>query len=224
MINAPGTKTFSGAFYGGTMNAEQYLKYLVEEIHTTVVATVDDEGLPVTAAIDMMDFDENGLYFLTAKGKGFYDRLIKRGFLALTAMKGKDTMSSVAVSIRGKVQELGYERIPALFAKNPYMKEIYPTEDSMKALTVFQIYEGIGEWFDLSKKPIERASFSFGGSEAKAEGYFITDACIGCGSCAAVCPQNCISADSIPNVIEQEHCLHCGNCMEVCPVGAVKRR
>lgn len=31
----------------------------------------------------------------------------------------------------------------------------------MKALTVFQIYEGSGEWFDLSKKPIERASFTF---------------------------------------------------------------
>ena len=44
-----------------------YLKYLVEEIHTTVVATVDDAGLPVTAAIDMMDYDEGGLYFLTAK-------------------------------------------------------------------------------------------------------------------------------------------------------------
>ena len=206
------------------MKTADYLSFIVNEIHTTVVATVDDEGLPVTAAIDMMDCDENSLYFLTAKGKGFYDRLIKKGFLALTAMKGKETISSVAVSIRGKVQELGYERIPALFAKNPYMKEIYPTEDSMKALTVFQVYEGTGEWFDLSKKPIERASFTFGGAEQKPEGYFITDACIGCGSCAAVCPQNCINAESIPHVIEQEHCLHCGNCMEACPVGAVERR
>ena len=206
------------------MKTADYLSFIVNEIHTTVVATVDDEGLPVTAAIDMMDCDENSLYFLTAKGKGFYDRLIKRGFLALTAMKGKDTMSSVAVSIRGKVRELGHERIPALFAKNPYMKEIYPTEDSMKALTVFQIYEGIGEWFDLSKKPIERATFTFGGAAQKPEGYFITDACIGCGSCAAVCPQNCISSDSIPYGIEQDHCLHCGNCIEACPVGAVERR
>ena len=206
------------------MEAKDFLDYLVHEIHTTVVATVNDEGLPVTAAIDMMDSDENGLFFLTARGKGFYDRLKQRGFLALTAVKGETTMSSVAVSVRGKVRELGYEKIPMLFEKNPYMREIYPTEESMRALTVFQIYEGSGEWFDLSKKPIERASFTFGGAERKPEGYFITDACIGCRSCVAVCPQQCIDTDSIPFVIDQAHCLHCGNCMEVCPVGAVEKR
>ena len=133
-------------------------------------------------------------------------------------------MSSVALSVRGKVRELGYGKIPELFEKNPYMHEIYPTEESMHALTVFQIYEGTGEWFDLREKPIERASFTFGGAEKKTEGYFITDACIGCGSCAAVCPQNCIITDSIPHVIAQEHCLHCGNCFEACPAGAVERR
>lgn len=206
------------------MNATDYLNYIVNEIHRTIVATVDDDGLPVTAAIDMMDSDANGLYFLTAKGKNFYDRLKKRQFLALTAMKGEDTMSSVAVSIRGKVRELGSDKIPELFEKNPYMREIYPTKDSMQALTVFQIYEGSGEWFDLSKKPIERDTFTFGQAEKKAEGYFITNACIGCKKCVAVCPQNCINQNKIPFVIEQEHCLHCGNCMSVCPSGAVERR
>ena len=209
------------------METKDYLAYISKVIHTTIVATVDDEGLPVTAAIDMMDSDENSLYFLTAKGKGFYDRLIKRKFLALTAMKGEDTMSSVAVSVRGKVRELGYDKIPELFDKNPYMHEIYPTEESMHALSAFQIYEGTGEWFDLSKKPIERASFTFGQASeipVSEEGYFITDACIGCGSCAAVCPQSCIMTDSIPYMIEQEHCLHCGNCLTACPVEAVERR
>ena len=206
------------------MEAKDYLAYIVNEIHTTIVATVDDEGLPITAAIDMMDSDDNSLFFLTAKGKGFYDRLKKRGFLALTAIKGQDTMSSVAVSIRGKVRELGYERIPALFEKNPYMHQIYPTEVAMHALTAFQVYEGTGEWFDLSKKPIERASFSFGGAQGKQEGFFITEACIGCGSCVAVCPQNCIEKKHIPFQIKQDHCLHCGNCMTVCPNGAVQKR
>lgn len=205
------------------METKDYLYYISDVIHTTIVATVDDEGLPVTAAIDMMDSDENGLYFLTAKGKGFYDRLKKRGFLALTAIKGEDTMSSVAVSVRGRVRELGYERIPYLFEKNQYMRKIYPTEQSMQALTVFQIYEGSGEWFDLSKKPIERASFTFGGAEKKQEGYFITDACIGCRSCVAVCPQQCIDESGIPLVISRMNCLHCGNCITACPVGAVVR-
>lgn len=99
------------------METKDYLAYVVDQIHTTIVATVDDDGLPVTAAIDMMDSDDNSLYFLTAKGKGFYERLAKRGFLAFTGLKGEDTMSSVAVSIRGKVRELGYGKIPELLEK-----------------------------------------------------------------------------------------------------------
>lgn len=203
------------------MNTADYLKFIVNEIHRTIVATVDDEGLPVTCAIDMMDTDGESLYFLTAKGKRFYDRLIKRKYLAFTAMKGEDTMTSVAVSVRGKVRELGFEKIPALFEKNPYMAKIYPTEESRRALTVFQIYEGSGEWFDLSKKPIERASFAFGKAKEQHEGYSVTDSCIGCGSCLDVCPQKCIDLSETPAVIKAENCLHCGNCFSACPVGAV---
>ena len=205
------------------MKTIDYLSFIVEEIHTVIVATVDDEGLPVTAAIDMMDYDESGLYFLTAKGKSFYTRLKAKEYMALTGIKGKDTMSCVAVSVRGKVKEIGSGHLTKLFAKNPYMNEIYPTEQSRQALTVFKLCEGNGEWFDLSKKPIERALFSFGNVEEKRDGYLITDSCIGCGSCVEVCPQGCITTDVIPYVIEQEHCLHCGNCYSACPAGAVIR-
>lgn len=205
------------------MTAVEYLTYLQKEIHTTVAATVDDNGLPVTCAIDMMDADEEGLYFLTAKGKGLYNRLKKQGYIALTGMKGRDTMSCVAVSVRGKVQEIGDALLPKLFEKNPYMRKIYPTEESQKALTVFWLYEGSGEWFDLSKKPIERASFTFGGTQAKKEGYYITSACTLCHKCEKVCPQSCIDFSEKSAVIRQENCLHCGNCMSVCPQNAVVR-
>lgn len=142
-----------------------YLKYLVEEIHTTAMATTDANDLPVTCSIDVMDYDDNGLYFLTAKGKNFYDRLKRNGYVAFTGMKGKDTMSCVAVSLRGKVKEIGSEPLERLFKKNSYMYEIYPTEQSRKALTVFCINDANGEWFDLSKKPIKRADFSIGNSK-----------------------------------------------------------
>ena len=49
------------------METRDYLAYVVDQIHRTIVATVDDAGLPVTAAIDMMDYDDNSLYFRLPK-------------------------------------------------------------------------------------------------------------------------------------------------------------
>lgn len=40
------------------MTIREYFSFIVDEIHSTVIATVDDNGLPVTCAIDIMDFDE----------------------------------------------------------------------------------------------------------------------------------------------------------------------
>lgn len=99
------------------VNTNEILKFIEQTIHSVIIATVDDNGLPVTCAIDIMDSDEKGLYFLTAKGKGFYDRLKKNGYAALTGMKGNDTLSCVAVSIRGKVQEIGNAPLQRLFTK-----------------------------------------------------------------------------------------------------------
>ena len=48
-----------------------YLHYLEKEIHSVIAATVDDNGLPVTCAIDIMDSDEKGLYFSRRKEKVF---------------------------------------------------------------------------------------------------------------------------------------------------------
>ena len=205
------------------METIEIFKYLQEQIHTTIIATNDENGLPVTCAIDIMDYDENALYFLTAKGKNFYKRLNASGYLSLTGIKGENTMSCVAVSVHGKVKEIGSELLLRLLDKNPYMYEIYPTEQSRSALTVFCLYAGGGELFDLSKKPIERFSFSFGGNGAKSDEYFVTNKCICCGKCLSVCPQNCIITDK-QATIRKENCLHCGNCMQICPTEAIIRK
>lgn len=203
------------------MNTLDYLKFITDEIHTTVIATVDKNGLPVTSAIDIMDYDENALYFLTARGKGFYNRLKDKGYISLTGIKGNDTMHCVSVSVQGKVREIGKTRLDRLIEKNPYMNEIYPSEKSKQALTVFKIYNGCGEWFDLSKKPIERKFFRFGADNEIICRYCVTDSCMMCGACIEVCPQKCISYANSVAVINNENCLNCGNCYDVCPVDAV---
>lgn len=205
------------------MNAQQCLTYLVEGIHSTVAATVDEQGLPHTCAIDMMLADEGGLYFLTARGKAFYRRLMARRYLALSGMKGEDTLSTVAVSVRGWVKPIGQQRLEEILEKNPYMREIYPTEASRRALEVFCLYRGEGEYFDLSQLPPFRQTFSFGGEGARASAYQIDPArCIGCQACREVCPTGCISGES-PRAIDPARCIHCGNCADACPVGAVER-
>ena len=201
-----------------------YLGFLVDRIHTTVLATIGSDGYPHTCAVDMMHSDAEGVYFLTARGKDLYRRLKDNPRVSLTGVKGEDTMSSVAISLVGDVEEVGPSYLDILLEANPYMYDIYPTEESRYALTVFRIHRGSGEWFDLSKRPVERASFSFGGFQEREDVYAITDACRGCGRCLEVCPQSCIHSSTIPYAIVERNCLRCGNCMEVCPSGAVVRR
>lgn len=205
------------------MDAKKYFEILVEEIHSVVVATIDENGLPCTRVIDIMLYDDEGLYFLTAKGKAFYKQLTAKPYVSLSGMTaGPDSMAKKAISISGAVRNIGSEKLDEIFEKNKYMAEIYATAESRTALEVFCLYKGQGDYFDLSTKPITRGSFSFGGQKLQAFGYYITDDCNGCGLCVAKCPQNCIDEGS-PFVIQQEHCLHCGNCFEVCPENAVLR-
>lgn len=206
------------------MNATDYVKVLVDEIHGTVVATNDKDGHPITRVIDMMLYDEKGVYFLTAKGKDFYSQLMEQGYIAVSGMTaGASTMNKKSISIHGKVRSIGKNRLNEIFDKNSYMAEIYPEEETREALEVFQIYEATGEYFDLTTRPITRGNFSIGNAREEVHGYFITDKCHGCKICYSKCPQKCIDISKKPLVIKQEHCLHCGNCMKYCPFGAIEK-
>lgn len=196
------------------------LETLQSEIHTTIMATVDEQGHPITCAIDLMLYKEDKLYFLTARGKPFYDRLMKQRYIALTGMKGKETMSTMAISLQGEITPMGHQYLEECFAKNPYMAEIYPDENSRDVLEVFEITRCHGEYFDLSKTPIERGNFSCF-EATRFLGYVAYRGCIGCKMCSHVCPQKCIDSSAIPVVITQSHCLHCGKCKEVCPVQCI---
>ena len=207
------------------MEINRYLQILVEDIHSTVVATIDKDGHPAARVIDMMLCDENGLYFLTARGKEFYSELMAQGWIAISGMTGGDgSLNKKSISVRGRVRNIGKEKLDVIFAQNPYMEAIYPDEATREALEVFAVYEGSGEFFDLSTKPITREGFAIGGADVRAHGYYITDRCRGCKICYSKCPQKCIDISGKPLVIRQENCLHCGNCMKYCPFGAVEKR
>lgn len=201
------------------MNTDNYLKILVESIHSATVATIGADGHPQTCIIDMMLWDDRGVYFLTAKGKDFYRRLTQQGYISLSAVKDK-----VSVSLRGRIECIGTEKLDEIFEKNTYMQSIYP-EGTRSALEVFRLYEAEGEYFDISDPAhILRDSFAIGGLKKPQDGYFVKKRCDGCAACLKVCPQRCIDAGSVPFVIDQNRCIRCGLCAIACEKHAIEIR
>lgn len=193
---------------------------ILREIKDVSFATVDDQGKPQIRIIDIMLAEENCLYFLTARGKDFYRELTERPDVAVCAM----TKDFEMIRLEGQVMQMEKQKhwIDKLFEHNPVMNDVYPGQ-SRYILEPFCIYKGNVEYFNLGCSPIHRECFTFGESGQKEKGFFITDACIGCGQCLAVCPQKCIQVGQ-PYLIQQAHCLHCGLCKETCPAEAIVKR
>ncbi len=184
-------------------------------------ATVDAQGAPQIRNISAIHYEEEALYFFTARGKNFCHELMADGrvqILCYTKFKEMIRLSGRSYAVADDEQAKWRDMI---FEEQPYLANVYPG-DTRDIGIVFCIDKGQVEYFNLGVKPIFRETYALGGGKLDKKGYVITDACIGCGKCVSVCPQNCIDCGTPrPFAIRQNNCLHCGACYENCPVKAV---
>ena len=185
-------------------------------------ATVDSDGAPQVRNISAIHYEDNALYFYTARGKNFCRELLEDGrvqILCYTRFKGMIRLSGKAYAVAAEEQEKWKDII---FEEQPYLANVYPG-DTRDIGIIFCIDKAEAEYFNLGVNPIFRDTYTLGDAKIREKGYIITDACIGCGTCERNCPQRCIE-EGMPYTIRQNNCLHCGNCYEKCPVKAVVRR
>lgn len=202
------------------MDAKTCLQKL-QYVGVLAFATVDAAGAPQLRNISAIHYEPNAIYFYTARGKDFCRELLADGrvqALGYTRYKEMIRLSGRAVPVP---QEEQARWIETIFSEQPYLANVYPG-DTRDIGIVFVIRQATIEYFNLGVRPIFRETYSVNGGQAAPKGYRITDACIGCGRCAANCPQSCITPGK-PYAIQPQHCLHCGNCFEHCPVQAIAR-
>lgn len=46
-------------------------------------------------------------------------------------------------------------------------------------------------------------------------------ACLACGGCISVCPQDAIDMIASKAVVRAAQCIGCGICIKTCPIGAI---
>lgn len=200
------------------MDAQTCLKKL-QYVGVLNFATVGLDGTPQVRCISAIHYEQNALYFFTARGKEFCRELLHDGqvqILAYTRYKEMIRISARAV-LAAEAEQKNY--IDLIFQEQPYLENVYPGKTREIGI-VFAVQDMQIEYFNLGVNPIFREHYLVGNGEVRQKGYEITGHCIGCGTCTKNCPMRCIKSGK-PYRITQENCLHCGSCFEHCPVKAI---
>lgn len=199
-------------------------KTCIEKLKTIDVlsfATVGKDGGPKVRYISAIHYENEALYFFTARGKHFAHELQADPRVEVLGYVEKEKeMLRLSGKVRVCTDAEREKYMNEIFTAQPYMFNVYPG-NTREIGIIFALEDFEIEYFHLGERPIFRESYACGNYDhITQKGYVIGDSCIGCGTCLEMCPQHCIT-EGTPFEIHPEHCLHCGNCFENCPAEAI---
>ncbi|MBO6117157.1 MAG: 4Fe-4S binding protein [Bacteroidales bacterium] len=198
----------------------QYCFDRLKESYILTFATVDKEQNPQVRYISAVHWEQNEMYFYTARGKNFSSQLLENGKVQIICYTQNKEMIRLSAKAEKASDEEQAKIKDIIFEEQPYLINVYPGQTREIGI-IFHIKDCTIEYFNLGVHPIHRLYFDIGKARHRSKGFYITDECIACGTCQACCPQGVIHAGDIYS-IGQDHCLHCGNCFEHCPTDAIR--
>ena len=138
------------------MDAKTCLRKL-QYVGVLAFATVDREGNPQVRDISAIHYEEDALYFFTARGKDFCRELLDDGrvqVLGYTRYKEMIRLSAKAEPVAEHEQKKWMDLI---FEEQPYLSNVYPG-DTRNIGIIFQIKDGWMEYFHLGVNTTTKSS------------------------------------------------------------------
>lgn len=134
----------------------------VEQVHNADIVTTH-AGEPSAQVCDLL-LNKNGkLYIATLSQNPFFKDLIAQPKVIVDGYKGDGTMDYCGFSIRGTIKNVDHLYLDEIFAKNPYLNEIYADdlEGAKKDLRVLEITPITAGCLDYRTKPVFMRNFKF---------------------------------------------------------------
>lgn len=187
---------------------------LIGKIRFMPAATVN-EGCPECRILDFNLLRDGNLYFMTSRGKPVYRQLQKRPQLVMNTLIDERYSLRMSAWVEEETRQPIWDEF---FEKNPGTKLMY--RKNFEIVALYRLVRGEGEMFHLyASEKIRRVRFSFGGEIKKPMSYYISDQCVGCGSCQENCVEGAIhETEDGKFYIRDMDCDDCGICYTKCPM------
>ena len=140
------------------MTTKEIMNILFKDIHSIAVGTIDEDGHPFTAYMDVMRADETGIYVSTSRFKKLYWCLDNNDYVSLSGMRGGDYFNSQMITFNGRCENIGPDLWEELLADNAYLYRIFPKGEDTQH-DVFRIHDGEGDYQDFSVVPSTREEY-----------------------------------------------------------------
>ena len=143
---------------------QEFLDFIVDEIHNAVVSTVNKDNGPSAQVCDMLMNKDGKLYMTTSsKNHPFYDDLNNATYILINGYKGDGTMDSCGFSMKAAIKNVGHEYMDEVWEKNPYLNEIYKDNiaGAKEELRIFEITPISAGYLDHRTDPIFMRKFEF---------------------------------------------------------------
>lgn len=220
------------------MNIKDIYEY-ADKIGVLVFSTIYN-GEVHSRVAHFNGFDDEGIYFRTMCNKPFGRQLLETGKLTVCGITDTSITDhkedgtpifppSYSFKLIGEVRNVSAETIIEKAKSNDMLKVAAADMEKYPAMKNgnFVIYKGRGEIFDVDFDLVNRdhkllrTRFGFGGAKFNEPGVRISDKCVSCGKCKAVCTFDAIQ-EGKPYRVNGSRCDDCGSCMKACPVDAIE--